>query len=96
MPNMGLIPTKECCEKIRQAFPVGAEVELIFMDDTWHSVPKGTRGRVRGVDGIGTIHVAWETNSSLGVVWNADIAKNVETGVMSNQFWDDYRPITTI
>lgn len=90
--NMGLIPTKSCIEEIQKAFPKGAEVEMIFMDDPYHSMPRGLKGKVLAVDGIGTIHVAWENGSQLGIVWNADVAKNIQSGVLSNTFWNDYRP----
>ena len=89
---MGLRPTKKCVEEIQKAFPEGAEIELVFMDDPYRTMPRGLRGKVRSVDGIGTIHTAWENGSSLGAVWNADVVKNVKTGVLSNQFWEDSRP----
>ena len=34
--------------------------------------PSGTIGVVEHVDDIGTIHVKWETGSTLGVVWGED------------------------
>lgn len=55
-------------------------------------MPIGMKGIVKGVDGIGTIHVSWENNSTLGVAWNADVVRNVETGVLSNAFWGDNQP----
>lgn len=94
--NMGLIPTKACVQEMRMAFPKSANVELVFMDDAYRSMPKGLKGRVMLVDGRGTIHIHWENGSSLGVVWNADVVKNVDTDVCSNVFWDDYRPAATV
>ena len=90
--NMGLTPTKNCIEEIKEAFPEGAEVELVFMDDAYCTMPKGLKGKVSFVDDIGTIHVEWENGNQLGVVWNADVAKNIQSGVLSNTFWNDYRP----
>ncbi len=94
--NMGLTPTKTCIAEMEKAFPKGSEVELIFMDDPYRVMPKGLKGTVLAIDGIGTIHVAWKNGSGLGAVWNADIVKNVATGVLSNQFWEDNRPHTHI
>ena len=91
--NMGLTPTKTCIEEIKKAFTEGAEVELVFMDDSYRTLPQGLKGKVSFVDGIGTIHVAWENGCGLGAVWNADVVKNVKTGVLSSIFWSDYRPL---
>lgn len=92
MANMGLSPTRDCVQRIREEFPEGCEVELIWMDDVYHKVPMGTRGKVVRVDDIGTIFVHWENGSGLGVVWNSDVIRNVETGVNSNTFWNDGNP----
>lgn len=89
MANLGLIPTRDCVQQICEAFPEGSEVELIWMDDIYHKVPKGTRGKVVRVDAIGTIFVHWENGSGLGVVWNSDVVRNVQTGVVSNTLWDN-------
>ena len=48
--NMGLIPTKACVQEMRMAFPKNANVELVFMDDAYRSMPKGLKGRVMLVD----------------------------------------------
>lgn len=92
MANLGLIPTRDCVQRICEAFPEGCEVELIWMDDVYHKIPRGTRGKVARVDAIGTIFVHWENGSGLGVVWNSDIVRNVQTGVVSNTLGDDGNP----
>ena len=92
MANLGLIPTHDCVQRICEAFPEGSEVELIWMDDVYHKIPRGTRGKVVRVDAIGTIFVHWENGSGLGVVWNSDIVRNMQTGVVSNAFWSDGNP----
>jgi hypothetical protein len=94
--NMGLTPSKNCVEEIKNAFPEGAEVELVFMDDAYRTMPKGLKGKVSFVDGIGTIHVAWENGSGLGVVWNADVVKNIKTGALSSTFWKDNKPLAKV
>lgn len=90
--NLGLMPTQTCIAEMKKAFPKGTEVELIFMDDPYRVMPQGLKGTVSTIDDIGTIHVAWKNGSGLGVVWNADVVKNVATGVLSSQFWKDGRP----
>jgi len=44
------------------------------MDDE-QAPPKGTKGVVIQVDDIGTMHVAWETGSTLGVVPGVDMVR---------------------
>ena len=39
--------------------------------------PIGTLGTVKAVDDIGTIHVAWDNGSSLGVVLGVDDCRKV-------------------
>ncbi len=58
-------------ESIKAVYPEGTKVRLVKMDDI-QAPPAGTLGTVRYVDDIGTIHVSWETGSSLGVVWGED------------------------
>ena len=63
-------------QALRERFPVGTEVELIRMEDDF-APPAGTHGKVIGVDDIGTLHVAWSTGSSLGLVPDIDTWKVV-------------------
>ena len=63
--------TKAEVEKLRQQYPSGTVVRLIRMDDI-QAPPVGTLGTVRYVDDIATIHLSWETGSSLGIVYGID------------------------
>ena len=56
---------------IRKMYPIGTKVELHHMDDP-QAPPSGTVGEVIFVDDIGTIHVKWETGSSLGLIYVVD------------------------
>lgn len=51
---------------MKECYPVGSRVKLVFMDDA-QAPPVGTLGTVSCVDAIGTIHVRWDTGSTLGV-----------------------------
>lgn len=62
---------------IKERFPVGTRVELVFMDDM-HAPPVGTKGTVRWVDDIGTVHVDWDNGSMLGAAWGADVIRRCE------------------
>ena len=55
----------------------GTRVRLIAMDDR-QAPPKGTEGNVQFVDDAGTIHVQWDTGSSLGLIPGADEWKVIE------------------
>lgn len=56
---------------LKKFYPVGTRVKCIFMADA-HGVPSGTKGTVRFVDDAGTIHVAWDNGSSLGLIEEED------------------------
>ena len=70
------IITREEVERLRQQYPSGTVVRLVRMDDI-QAPPPGTKGTVRYVDDIGTIHVSWETGSSLGIVYGMDKIEKV-------------------
>lgn len=70
------IPRNEVVSLLRERFPKGCRVELVRMDDP-QAPPIGTRGTVTHVDDIGTIHVAWDNGSSLGMVYGEDVCKVV-------------------
>lgn len=62
---------KVALDTLRTAYSEGTRVCLVKMDDD-QAPPIGTKGTVRCVDDIGTIHVNWDNGSSLGVVWGED------------------------
>lgn len=70
-------PSREVVARLRELYPVGSRVELVYMEDM-HAPPAGTRGTVRHVDDIGTVHVAWDNGSSLGAAYMEDVIQKVE------------------
>ena len=70
-------PNKEIIEHLRRTYPAGTTVELVHMNDD-HAPPKGTSGTVIFVDDIGTIHVRWNTGSSLGIAYGEDVCRIVK------------------
>lgn len=62
---------------LRQQYPAGCMVELVSMDDS-QAPPRGTKGKVLHVDDTGTIHIAWETGSTLGIVPGVDMARRLD------------------
>ena len=63
--------TPEILASLREQFPQGTRVELLRMDDP-QAPPIGTKGTVRGVDDSGSVMVAWDTGSSLHVLFGVD------------------------
>lgn len=60
-------------KKLREKYPKGTRIRLIHMsEEIAQAVPAGTIGIVTNVDYIGTIHMAWETGSSLGLIPEVD------------------------
>lgn len=74
-----MAPNREKVEALRKMYPVGTRVRLNHMDD-FQAPPVGTEGTVHHVDDIGTIHVSWDTGSSIGLVYGEDSFSVVKKG----------------
>ena len=72
--------TQEEVQNIKKTYTKGTKVQLIKMYDLTNSVLSGTMGTVDFVDDIGTIHVNWETGSTLGLVVGIDEFKVFREG----------------
>jgi len=69
---------KEVLLSRRDRYPKGTRVELVSMDDPYNTkLTPGCLGTVVSVDSIGTIHVAWDCDSSLGIVYGVDSCRKV-------------------
>jgi hypothetical protein len=70
--------SKGALQSLRDHYPKGTRVELVSMDDPFNTklIP-GCQGTVVSVDSIGTIHVAWDCGSSLGIVYGVDSCRKV-------------------
>ena len=75
---MSNFPSREIVERIKKQYPVGCRVELVRMDDV-QAPPIGTKGTVRGVDGIGSVMVAWDNGCGLSVAYGEDACKVVSS-----------------
>ena len=64
---------------LRKRYPRGCHVKLIRMNDPYcRDLKPGMMGTVTHVDDIGTIHVAWDCGSSLGVVFGEDSCTRID------------------
>ncbi len=68
--------SKQLLENLRAAYPKGARVELLSMEDKAAPAP-GTLGTVTGVDDTGSILVDWDNGSSLNVLFGIDQVRSV-------------------
>ena len=59
-------------KSIKTKYPEGTCIRLIKMGDDPQPVPPGTLGTVQFVDDMGTIHMRWQTGSSLGLIVGED------------------------
>ena len=58
-------------ERIKKMYPEGTRIILISMDDP-RPIESGTRGTVRFVDDIGTVHCKFDTGRCLGLIVGED------------------------
>ena len=57
---------------LKEMYTAGTRIQLDHMDDPYHPVASGTIGTVKFVDDAGTIHVKWDSGSSLGLCPECD------------------------
>ena len=50
----------------------GKRIELVSTSDPYTNLKTGDRGTVEFVDDMGTVHVAWDNGSMLGLVPGED------------------------
>jgi hypothetical protein len=58
----------EDVDALKLKYPKGTRVRLISMSDAFTCLTEGDAGTVSCVDDIGTIHVDWDSGSSLGLI----------------------------
>lgn len=69
-------PNAEQLRMLRDQYPEGTRVELVEMDDP-QAPPIGTQGTVQFIDGIGSVHIAWDGGSSLSALYGKDRIEKV-------------------
>ena len=63
---------EEIVNDIKERFPEGTRIVLDYMGEDPHPIEPGTRGTVRHVDDIGTVHVDFDNGRRLGLVPGED------------------------
>lgn len=72
-------------EDLRKKYPEGTVLEMVEMVNDPRPIEKGTRGTVRYVDDMGTIHMAWQNGRTLGICPEVDKFKIVTEEVMQDE-----------
>lgn len=63
---------RRTAQRYREQYPAGTRIMLLHMGDDPRPVPDGTRGTVRAVDSLGTLHCDFDNGRSLGVIPGED------------------------
>lgn len=56
----------------KEIYPSGTRIELIEMGDDPRPIPSGTKGTVRVVDDMGTVHCDFDNGRRLGLIPGVD------------------------
>lgn len=59
-------------QRYKETYPPGTRIMLLSMGNDPNPVESGTRGTVRAVDDIGTLHCDFDNGRSLGVIPGED------------------------
>jgi hypothetical protein len=60
-----------------ECYKPGTRVELVSMEDPYSKLKPGDQGHVTSIDSIGTVFVAWDCGSGLGVVFGVDRIRKI-------------------
>ena len=71
-------PSKREVEDIKARFPVGSRIVLDYMGDAPRPIEPGTKGTVRTVDDIGTVHCTFDNGRRMGLILGKDSFHIVE------------------
>ena len=69
----------EMLKQLKSYYSPGTRVALVKMEDPYTRLKPGEKGTVTGVDDIGTIHVNWDSGSSLGVAFGEDQCGKIDS-----------------
>jgi hypothetical protein len=74
---MNNFPSRAVVESLRRNYPAGTRVDLVQMDDPYMRLRPGDQGTVIAVDDIGTIHIQWDSGSTLGAAYGTDVIRKL-------------------
>lgn len=59
-------------ERYKRDYPAGTRIQVLYMGDDPRPIESGTRGTVRVVDDMGTVHCDFDNGRSLGLIPGED------------------------
>ena len=59
-------------QRMKEEYPAGTRIVLDFMGDDPRPIPPGTKGTVRIVDDMGTVHCDFDNGRRLGLIPGED------------------------
>ena len=74
---MNGFPSRAVVESLRRQYPAGTRVALVSMNDPYTKLRPGDEGAVFAVDDIGTIHIQWDSGSTLGAAYGEDTIRKL-------------------
>lgn len=86
-------------EYLKKAYPPGTRIVLNSMCDDPRPIESGTRGTVRIVDDIGTVHCSFDNGRALGLIYGEDefgALTEQEITEEENSHGEDNSPVLTM
>ena len=84
-------------ERMKRCYPPGTRIMLLSMGDDPRPVENNTRGTVRVVDDLGTLHCDFDDGRSLGIVPSEDSFRRLTDEELAeeqnNDMADDNAPV---
>ena len=65
---------------MKEQYPAGSRIVLEYMGDDPHPIASGTKGTVRIVDDLGTVHCNFDNGRRLGLIPGEDSFYIIEGG----------------
>ena len=69
--------SESALSRLKEIYPTGTRVELVYMDDPYTKLTPGLKRTVKVIDDMGTIFVAWDNGSGLGVAYGVDRIRKI-------------------
>ena len=67
-------------QRMKEQYTVGTRIVLDFMGDDPHPIAPGTKGTVRVVDDMGTVHCDFDNGRRMGLIPGEDSFHIIEGG----------------
>ena len=72
-------------ERYKREYPVGTRITVLQMGDDPRPVENGTRGTVRVVDDMGTVHCDFDNGRRLGLIPGEDIFRRLTDAELAEE-----------